>query len=295
VTNEINSFPNYGIESNLIEVNGVQTEQQVITKNEKFVASLDNKYQILPNEDVMEQMTEIGSKIGLVPLEATPRQWYYIQPTKSVIGNKNKYGVTTKIACILVKPDPIVMPDGKEIKLGLTVKNSIDGHWSFSASTFTFRSICQNMMFHITRQKFGSIGDYLNMENAELDNMKNHQVMQTSNVWKRHTRSLNAEVVAESLQAVFDEGENYINRYKELTQLKMNKKLGITCAMKLPKWATDHEPVKEWLNIEKDTIKVDERISQWEAFNTLTEALTHNGRKFNTTLMAYSNLDKIFA
>ena len=295
VSNPDNSFQQYGIESGLIQVGNEITNQQVILKNEKFVASLDNKYQILPNEDVMNQMTEIGEKVGLVPMEATPREWYYIQPDKSVIGNQNKYGVTTKIACILVNPKPYEMPDGREIKLGLTVKNSIDGHWSFSASTFTFRQICQNMMFHITRQKFGALSDYVNMENANLDELRNHQVMQTSNIWKRHTRSLNVDAVAESLKSVFSEGESYLQRYKELATLNMNKKLGIACALKLPKWATDHEPVKEWLTIEKDTIKVDESISQWQAFNTLTESLTHNGRKFNTTLMAYAKLDSLFS
>ena len=54
--NEVNSFPEFGIESTLLNINGVQTNQQLITKDKNFVASLDNKYQVLPNEQVMEQM-----------------------------------------------------------------------------------------------------------------------------------------------------------------------------------------------------------------------------------------------
>ena len=65
--NELNSFPEFGIESTLLNINGVQTNQQLITKNKNFVASLDNKYQVLPNEQVMEQMDEIGKAVGLIP------------------------------------------------------------------------------------------------------------------------------------------------------------------------------------------------------------------------------------
>lgn len=294
--NEVNSFPEFGIESTLLNINGVQTKQQLITKDKNFVASLDNKYQVLPNEQVMEQMDEIGKAVGLIPLEVAPRDWFYVQPRKSTIGNRNKYGATTKVASILVSPEPYVMPDGKEIKLGLTVKNSIDGQWSFSASTFTFRTICQNMMFHISRQKFRQSGEYLAMNSqVNPDQLDDHQVLQTSYAYKRHTRSLDVEQVAKSLKQVFEEGKGYLQRYHELSKLKMTKKLGFQIAQALPKWTTDHEPVKAWLDIDPKTgIKVDEDVSQWQAFNSITESLTHNGIKFNTTLQAFAKTDKLF-
>ena len=295
-TNEINSFPEYGIESSLLRVNAVDTTQQLITKHGKFVASLDNKYQVLPNEQVMEQMEEIGNAVGLIPLEVAPREWFYIQPDKSTIANRNKYGAVTKVASILVSPEPFIMPDGKEIKLGLTVKNSIDGQWSFSASTFTFRTICQNMMFHISRQKFSNVGDYLSMKtDVNPEQLKDHQTLQTSFAYKRHTRSLDVEQVAKSLKQVYEEGKGYLQRYKELSELKMTKKLGIQLANKLPRWKTEHEPVKEWLDIDpKKGIKVDDSISQWQAFNSITESLTHNGKNFNTTLSAFAQTDRLF-
>lgn len=295
-TNEINSFPEYGIESSLLRVNNFDTSQQLITKHGKFVASLDNKYQVLPNEQVMEQMEEIGSAVGLIPLEVAPRGWFYIQPDHSTISNHNKYGATTKVASILVNPEPIIMPDGKEIKLGLVVKNSIDGQWSFSSSTFVFRTVCQNMMFHISRQKFSNVGDYLSMKaDVNPDQLQNHQTLQTSFAYKRHTRSLDVEQVAKSLKQVYEEGKGYLQRYKELSELKMTKKLGIQIANKLPRWTTDHEPIKEWLDIDpKKGIKVDESVSLWRCFNDVTESLTHNGKNFNTTLSAYAQTDKLF-
>jgi hypothetical protein len=293
--NKVNSFPQYGIESNLLTINDVETNQQLITKGKNFVASLDNRYQVLPNEQVMEQMAEIGKAVGLIPLDIAPKKWFYIQPDKSTIANKNKYGATTKVASILVSPEPYIMPDGKEIKLGLTVKNSIDGQWSFSASTFTFRTICENMMFHISRQKFAQVGDYLSMKaDVNPDQLADHQVLQTSFAYKRHTRSLDVEKVAESLKQVFDEGKGYLERYHELSKLKMTRKIGLQIASQLPKWTTDSEPVKQWLDINKDDIKVDTDVSQWQAFNSVTEALTHEGKKFGTTLQAYAKTDRIF-
>ncbi len=66
-------------------------------------------------------------------------------------------------------------------------------------------------------------------------------------------------------------------------------------ANKLPRWTTDHEPVKEWLDIDPKTgIKVDESVDQWQAFNSITEALTHKGKNFNTTLSAFAQTDKLF-
>ena len=295
-TNEVNSFPEFGIESSLLKINDELTSQQLITKYGKFVASLDNKYHILPNEQVMSQMEEIGKRVGLVPLEVAPRDWFVIQPDHSTLGYRNKYNAITKVASILVSPEPIIMPDGKEIKLGLTVKNSIDGQWSFSASTFTFRTICENMMFHISRQRFSDVGDYLSLKtDVTPEQLKQHQVLQTSQAYKRHTISLDVEEVAKSLQQVYDEGKGYLQRYKELSQLKMTKKLGIQIANKLPRWTTDHEPVKEWLDIDPKTgIKVDESVDQWQAFNSITEALTHKGKNFNTTLSAFAQTDKLF-
>ena len=295
IPNSLNSFPEFNIESNLLQVNGHLTSQQLITKDGNFVATLDNKYQILPNEQVMSQMEEIGKKVGLIPLEVAPKEWFYIQPDNSTIANENKYGAVTKVASILVNPEPVIMPDGKEIKTGLVVKNSIDGQWSFSASGFTFRTICQNMMFHISRQKFSNVGDYLSTKaDVNPDQLQNHQVLQTAFQYKRHTRSLDVEQVAKSLQTVYEESKYYLERYIELSKLKMNQKLGHQIANAMPKWALDSEPVKTWLDTDKNKIKVDEDVSQWTAFNTVTEALTHNGKKFNTTLQAYAKADKIF-
>ena len=248
--NPLNTFSQYGIESNLLTVNGVETNQQLITQDEKFVATLDNKYQVLPNEVVMEKMEALGKRVGLVPLEMAPRNWFYIQPDKSTIGYQNKYSAVTKIASILVSPEPIIMPDGKEIKLGLAVKNSIDGMWSFSSSTFSFRTICENMMIHLSKQRFSDVGDYLKMDSGvNPDQLKNHQVLQTSYAYKRHTRSLDELQVAKSLEGVLEEGKEYLNRYMELSKLKMTKKLCFQIARALPKWTTDHEPVKAWLDI----------------------------------------------
>ena len=296
IPNPLNSFPEFNIESNLLQVDGALTEQQLITKDNKFVASLDNKYQILPNEQVMSQMEEIGKRVGLIPLEVAPREWFVIQPDKSTLAYQNKYKAITKVASILVDPEPVIMPDGKEIKTGIVVKNSIDGQWSFSASGFTFRTICQNMMFHISRQKFTNVGEYLSINSdVNPDQLGHHQVLQTAHSYKRHTRSLNVDEVAKSLSMVYEESKEYLQRYVELSKLKINLKLGIQIANALPKWALDSEPVKTWLDVDPKTgIKVDDDVSQWDCFNSVTEALTHHGRKFNTVLQAYAKTDKIF-
>ena len=188
------------------------------------------------------------------------------------------------------------MPDGSKVQLGLTVKNSIDGDWSFSASGFTFREICSNMMFHLASRSFqtSALGALWGMNSKKnIEDLTWNKALQISKVMKRHTKSLDVDVVAKSLQNLIEQSEVYIEKYIQMHELKMTQKMGLEIANNLPKWVLDHEPVKEWLSIEKDTIKINDSVSQWQAFNSLTESLTHNGNTFTTTLHSYNKLDRI--
>jgi len=293
VPNPENTFHEYGIVSNFLRINGQTTEQQIVFKNQRFVASLDQRYMVLPNEDVEKQLSELAKKLNMTVMEIPSAKWY--RKTKDGgLENITKYGVPTKYAGIIQNPEPFEMPDGSKVNLGLAVKNSIDGAWALSASAFTFRHICQNMMIHLSKQKFTN-GKYVSLENSNLSKLHDMQVMQVANGVKKHTRSLDLDKVAEVLSVVYDEGKKYIETYKLLAEQKMTQQLGLDIANSMPKWVMDHEPVKEIIQIDtkEKSVKTDTTATKWKAFQSLTEALTHNGRKFDTTLMAYAKLDRI--
>lgn len=286
----------------------METEQQVITKDKLFVASLDKRYQILPNESCEEKMNEIGKRLGLIPVHLADKDWFYVRPNRSSFTNANKYGAETKWCQVLVNPKPYRLVDGKDVKLGLVLKNSIDGAWSFSASTFTFRTICENMMLHIARQKFLSVGsetgdsDYMSMK-ADMtpDQLKDHQILQLSHGYRRHTVSLQIDQILPELQAVYEGGKKYLDRWNTLHNLKLTKELGRKIATSLPKWVIESDnkinndpSVSDIIQIEKDKISVKDGFNQSQMFNALTNALTHDGKTFQTTMTNFAKVDRMF-
>ena len=46
--------------------------------------------------------------------------------------------------------------------------------------------------------------------------------------------------------------------------------------------------------INNEIFIIDDSISQWQAFNSITESLTHNGKNFNTTMSAFAQTDRLF-
>lgn len=303
-SNDFNNFPQYNIESSFLKVNGVETEQQVITKGGNLVATLDKKYAVLPNEACEDKMKEIGDRLGLVPMELANRSWFYVQPNKSSFTNKNKYGAETKWCSILLNPEPYTLSDGSEVKLGLVFKNSIDGAWAFSGSTFSFRTICENMCPHIARQHYvnDSRMEYVSMKNEMTpDQLRDHQTLQLSHGYRRHTVSLNVDEIIPELQKVYDGGHDYLKHWNELEKLKVTKELGMKIALQYPKWVTtsesrtDTDPaMADIIHFDKENVKIRDGFNQSQLFNAMTNALTHDGSNFQTTMTNFAKVDRQF-
>jgi hypothetical protein len=193
----------------------------------------------------------------------------------------------SQILAIYVKPEEIdVTGSGDKVWFGTVVKHSIDGRWALSMSVATFRHVCKNLMLHIKRSSslslFGGI-----QNNPQLENRNTN----LANLYKRHTSEIDLKTLKLSFLDVFEDGLQVVKRYRQMTQEKINKQIAEEVLSKLPKGITKEI---QWVSEKNDRVVFDEGVTKWEAFNTLTEKLTHESTNFRSTLLSYQKIDSIF-
>lgn len=293
----LKSWPEYGIESKKFSVNGKDTGLQAIYRQGKFVKMLTQSYEILPNEDVIKITDNIASKISLdgqhaKPMKVDKHDWYKSTADHMVT---NPEGTQ---ACMMYLFPKSYDVGGKDINIGFVARNSIDGKWAFSASVLSYRTFCSNMMMHISRSSFLGIGTakYGGIKNTQkLEDMNTLSVQALSSVSKRHTKSLtenDLDNVKVSIESVIKAGIKTIEKYRDLTKLKVNQDIANAIMNKMPKSVTNDI---DWLDIDKNNkITFDKKTTQWKAFNDLTENLTHKSTNFRKTLTCMQRTDSIF-
>jgi len=288
----LKSWPEYQIETKKFLVNKNDTGLQAIYKNGNFVKMLSQKYEVIPNEDVVKVTDAIASKITLEGQAAVPltkmedHQWFHTKPNNHVITNSEQ----TQAIAMYVFPKKYDV-GGKSINLGFIARNSIDGKWAFSASLMSFRQICQNVMMHLARSR-----NLTKVSDAEftLDIQKN-QIQNITSVSKRHTKALgenDLELVKSSIEGVIESGLKTIEQYRNLVNLKMNQEVANTIAKYVPKSITKE---LDWISLDDKTkVNFDQKATQWDAFNDITENLTHEGTNFRRTLRVMEVIDRTF-
>jgi hypothetical protein len=294
----LKSWPEYKIETKKFLVNKKDTGLQAIYKNGNFVKMLTQKYEVLPNEDVFKITDDIAKKVTLngqsaLPLDTQSHEWYHAPKEGHIITNPEE----TQAIGMYVFPKGFDV-DGKEIKIGFAAKNSIDGKWAFSASVLSFRTICQNMMMHIGRSSFMGIGSgqLHGVESTkDMKDLGEREVIALSVTSKRHTKLLtegNNELVKSSIQGVIDSGLKVVEQYRNLAKLRMNQKMADTIAKYMPRNITKE---LDWIDLDdKTNIKFDAKTTQWNAFNDITEKLTHESTNFRRTLRSMQIIDRTF-
>lgn len=297
----MNTYADYGIESEFLELNGVQTNQQVITQNGKFVASLDGKYTILANEEVTNAIPEICERTGLVPMDMPTQNWFHKKPKGQYV-YKNKYGATTKSLWFLTSPEPLTFADGSKYFKGVVLKNSTDGAWIFGADEFIYRQMCANAipMFRKQRQlQFSEdIAENAKKVNEQIANEQ--QYIRTNAVYRRHTRSLEIDSAIESIELLV--AEHNPERFDMLQKIAVDKKQAVWIANNMPKWVREAEnhlsdelSVADIITVEKDRVDFKEGTNAWQLHCALTNALTHEGKTFMTTMTNFQKVDNYFA
>lgn len=223
VTETDPKWSEYGITEKHLSYQENKTNFKAIIKEDKLVTLVKNRYTVIPNELILEDIVPLIERFGYDQLDS---------PAKKSNGNR--------LMLYFVKPELHNLSNNEGIKLGLLLKNSIDGSLSLGVEGFSYRELCSNgvIMGQETVQSFH----------------------------KKHVG--NAEEIInrleESVALVNKTSLRILEKYKHMTQVKFEN--------------DRYESLKE--NVpRKLLIGVSSKIEQgtdWNAYNEITQNLWHN-------------------
>lgn len=300
------------------------TNYQRIQYNGRFVNYMSTMYNVLPNEDVLKTADLVADVIDAKKQAPKVKfhnpRFGWCKPAGHVINNPEE---TVMLAHYTIG-DPIDVTGAKDfVEFGFVVGNAIDGKGgAFKVMPYTYREVCDNVAYHITnaatlhtgvsapalqnvKRSFtynaGHAPDAKILKaNPELqkciDIVKNakREFNQVS-FKKAHFSTLDLEYVTQSILTVVEHGKVLQKAYRDMYNTKVTIKNAMKLFDKLPKSIMTGEKVSQWLDWDKKeqklTLKKD--VTEWKAFNDITNALTFGERGFKPTLEAYAKLDEI--
>ena len=215
------NWKEYGISEKYLTYDGEKTRFKGIVQDGRLVNLVSNRYTVIPNELIIEGAVPLIEQFGYESIDS---------PAKDV---KN-----TRYMQYFIKPD-LERIDNETIKLGLLLRNSIDGSMSLGIEGFIYRTVCSNgvvmgreTIYGFSKKHVGNAKDILSYVEKALVTIN-----------KSSLRIL--EKYNHLLRATFKQ-EKYENLEKHL-----------------PK---------------KDLVDVSRRVggSDWNAFNSVTQNIWHN-------------------
>jgi hypothetical protein len=283
------SFRKYGIKTYNIEANGKDWKKyQFIERKGNPIAILSSKYQVLPNELVIEKADQIAQKLDAKPFTFDDRQWFSkYEVHEHVMASRN---LASMSALYVFREDVDITGEGDYVHLGYSVGNAIDGSRAFSVAIFTFRRVCSNFMLHLHSEKM------LKVVNGEqiTANLRLNQTQTLASVSRRHTKSLSTKMVLPTIKAVIKSADCVVQRYRAMKKAELLEKQAAQVVNYLPKRVYGDLSYID-VNPDNNKVTVTQKVSQWQAFNDLTQALSHGKGSFGTTLDQMRRIDAIFA
>ena len=287
----MDSYPKYDLTAERIVRNGTPTNFQMIVKNNVAVASFTKSYKVVPNElvsDIVDELaerhnmvrgSELGSEAGV--MGGLP---------DTLTGFKN--GVETAITKILVCPEPInlnagvIGADADNIRYGIGVGNSIDGTQSLKAFGFSFRQLCSNMSFQFTHGASMKV-----KTEAEITGVKSLGKATIASTAFVHRRSLDIDEFSKSVTGVLNHSTLFFKKLQELRKQKIQKAEAQAIA-KMPKTVWDKF---DWMAVDKlGNVQLRREPTKYEAWNDLTNVLTHNSKiGYNGKLRYFNTVDAL--
>lgn len=283
------TFRKYGIKTYSIEANGkAWNKYQFIERKGNPIAILSSKYQVLPNELVIEKADQIAQKLDAKPFTFDDRQWFSkYEVHEHVMASRN---LASMSALYVFREDVDITGEGDYVHLGYSVGNAIDGSRAFSVAIFTFRRVCSNFMLHLHSEKM------LKVVNGEqiTANLGLNQTQTLASVSRKHTKSLSTKMVLPTIKAVIKSADCVVQRYRAMKKADLLEKQAAQVVNHLPKRVYGQLPYID-VNQDNNKVTITQKVSQWQAFNDLTQALSHGKGSFGTTLDQMRRLDAIFA
>ena len=214
----------YGISEKYLTYQGEQTRFKGIVKAGKLVNLVSKRYTVIPNELLIEEVVPLIERFGYEQVDS---------PAKGI--------VSARYMQYFVKPK-LERVDNEGVKLGMLLRNSIDGSLSLGLEGFSYRTLCSNgvimgkeSVYSFTKKHMGSAKDIL-----------------------LHLEEGVALVNKSSLQI--------LEKYQHMMKVEFNKEKYAKLKEQLPK---------------KDLVDIARRIgtgTDWDAFNSVTQTLWHNER-----------------
>ncbi len=314
----------YGTQLHDVFYNGSATGKRHIVYKDQFVNTCSKQYVLLPNEEVVEVVEKIMKEhpeYGLIPDKSVSVGNWNTQNGNMISSKKtSKFPEGTTMFTKYVLNDEFdPAGDGRKIKLGVSIGNSIDLTRGFSIMPYHYRGYCTNSMFHVATQQV--LGDGNAILEGKVDEYNDISMIARSNVGEgenylqrvgshgrkimkniRHTKMLTEAFINEQIMRTVDSLEVLKARYKEMNDVKMTQFHAQRIADTMPITALkafDFMDVKEKMGADgKNFFQAEltkEDTSQWEGFNQLTDYLSHGSLGFNSTMNHYRDVDRIFA
>jgi len=315
----------YGVQQHDVNHNGLATGKRHIVYKAQFVNTCSKQYVLLPNEEVIEVVEKIMQEhpeFGLVPDTTVSNGAKWHHQNGNMISSK-KTSVfpagTSMFTKYVLDENFDPAGDGRPIKMGLSIGNSIDLSRGFSIMPYHMRPYCTNSMFHVATQQVladgnreivGKVDEYSQASMVAQNNLQEEislahasakeQSKAMRNV--RHTKRLTSEFITAQILRIIDSLESIKQRYHEMNNVKMTQFHAQRIADTMPKTSFksfDFMDVKEEVDKYGVTQSVatltKESTTQWEGFNQLTDYLSHGSLGFNSTMNHYREVDRMFA
>ena len=283
------SFRKYGIKTYGIHANGKDWgKYQFIERKGEPIAILSDKYQVLPNELVIEKADRMAEKLDAKPFVFDDRQWFSrYEVHDHVLASKN---LASMSALYTFREGVDITGEGDRANLGYSVGNAIDGSRSFSVAIFTFREVCSNFMLHLHSEKM------LKVVNGEkiTANLGLNKTQTLASVSKRHTKSLNTKTVLPAIKQVIKSADAVIRSYRAMKKAELLEKQAAKVVSHMPKRVYGKLPYID-VDPENNKVAITQKVSQWKVFNDLTQAISHGSGSFGSTMEQMRRVDAIFA
>jgi len=301
-------WTDYGLRTtNILNSDRSSTPYQAIHYRGRLISIVGKHYYVFPHEDVLKVVEPIARSV-----EATrsnnPKGLQFGQ----VYGRPNK----EKEEHVMLDPlgrsmradfvfgDKVdVTGRGEFVSYGFSVGNGIGNNVSFSVAPFTQNHVCDNRMYHMASQR-NIVAERLStviLEKSEVIEAQLKQIVKAReelmDIGKErifHTKKLPLEWITEKILAVKKAKDVVMTRYKEMVTLKILEQQAQAIAKRMPKRLVDR---LEWMKVETDgdkiKVKITKEVTQWKAFNDITQHLTYGKRAFQSTMEQYKQLDQI--
>lgn len=214
----------YNISEKYLNYHDEQTRFKGIVKDGKLVNLVSKRYTVIPNELLTEEVVPLIERFGYEQLDSPAKgmvsaryMQYFVKPKLEEVGNE-------------------------DVKLGMLLRNSIDGSLSLGLEGFSYRTLCSNgvimgkeSVYSFTKKHMGSVKDIL----------------------------LHLE---EGVALVNKTSLRILEKYNHMMKMEFNKEKYGALKEQLPK---------------KDLVDIARRIgtgTDWDAFNSVTQNLWWNER-----------------